>query len=174
VNLNAKPNVVILNGDSLKIRYLDEVNLVATGAVRYSWTPVWGLSNPNIPQVVASPAEPTLYYVYGINALGCRAVDSIYIDIDYNDNLYVPNAFSPNTDGNNDVFRVANLTFQNVQEFKVMNRWGQEVFSANDNRGWNGTYKGKLQDGGTYFYQIRVAYPDGKARFFKGDVILVR
>lgn len=169
------PTVSILNGDSITIKYQQqEVNLVATGAQVYNWTPVWGLSNPNMPNTVASPAEPTLYYVYGISSLGCRNWDSIYVDIDYHDNLYVPSAFSPNGDGNNDLFRVANLTFQNIQEFKVLNRWGQELFSATDNRGWNGTFKGKQQDPATYFYLIRVAFPDGSTKLFKGDVILVR
>jgi gliding motility-associated-like protein len=172
---NPRPNVTILNGDSIKIKYQkQEINLVATGAQVYNWTPVWGLSNPNMSNTVASPAEPTLYTVYGISALGCRNWDSIYVDIDYHDNLYVPNAFSPNGDGNNDIFRVANLTFQNVQEFRVLNRWGQEIFNAGDNRGWNGTFKGKDQDPATYHYLIRVAYPDGSTKLFKGDVILIR
>jgi gliding motility-associated-like protein len=175
LKVNPRPNVTILNGDSIKIKYTrQEVNLVATGATVYNWTPVWGLSNPNIGTTVAAPAEPTLYYVYGLNSNGCRNWDSIYIDIDYHDNLWVPTAFSPNGDGNNDVFRVANLTFQNIQEFKVLNRWGQELFSATDNRGWNGTFKGKPQDPATYFYLIRVAFPDGSTKLFKGDVILIR
>jgi gliding motility-associated-like protein len=69
---------------------------------------------------------------------------------------------------------VVNLTFQNIQEFRVMNRWGQEVFSASDNRGWNGKYKGKDQDIATYYYLIKVAFPDGPTKTYKGDVILVR
>lgn len=175
LKVNPRPSVTILNGDSIKIKYArEEVNLVATGAYVYNWTPVWGLSNPNMPNTVATPAEPTLYYVYGLNQNGCRNWDSIYIDIDYHDNLWVPSAFSPNGDGKNDVFRVANLSFQNIQEFRVLNRWGQEVFAASDNRGWNGTFKGKPQDPATYFYLIRVAFPDGSTKLFKGDVILVR
>ncbi len=174
VYLNPKPTVTILNGDSIKIRYQQEVNLVASGAYVYSWVPAYGLSNPNVPNVVVSPGQPTLYTVYGMNQKGCRNIDSIYVDIDYHDNLFVPNAFTPNGDGNNDIFRIANLTFQNVQEFRVLNRWGQEIFSATDNRGWNGTFKGELQDGGTYFYMIRVAFPDGTTKFYKGDVILIR
>lgn len=170
----AKPVVSILNGDSITIKYQQEVNLIATGASVYNWTPVWGTSNPNVSNTIVSPAEPTLYTVYGLNESGCRSEDSIYVNIDYHDNLFVPNAFSPNGDGNNDIFKIANLTFQNVQEFRVMNRWGQEVFSATDNRGWNGTFKGKPQDPATFYYLIKVAYPDGATKTFKGDVILVR
>lgn len=175
LKVNPRPSVTILNGDTVRIKYSrEEVNLIATGAQVYNWTPVWGLSNPNTAATVAAPAEPTLYTVYGLDKNGCRNWDSVYIDIDYHDNLWVPSGFSPNGDGKNDLFRVANLTFQNIQEFKVLNRWGQEIFSANDNRGWNGTFKGKPQDPATYFYLIRVAYPDGSTKLFKGDVILVR
>ena len=174
VTTNPKPIISILNGDSITIKYLQEVNLIATGGQVYNWTPVWGTNNPNVANIIVSPAEPTMYYVYSLNNYGCRNWDSIYVNIDYHDNLSVPNAFTPNGDGNNDLFRVTNLTFQNVQEFKVMNRWGQEIFSAPDNRGWNGTYKGKPQDPATFYYLIKVAYPDGSTRMFKGDVILIR
>ncbi|MBL7765172.1 MAG: gliding motility-associated C-terminal domain-containing protein [Chitinophagaceae bacterium] len=174
VKANPKPTVTILNGDSIRIKYEQEVNLIATGAEVYNWTPVWGTSNPNVSSMIVSPAEPTMYYVYGLNSSGCRNWDSIYVDIDYHDNLWVPTAFTPNNDGQNDIFRVANLTFQKIQEFRVMNRWGQEVFSATDNRGWNGDFKGKLQDMATFYYLIKVAYPDGATKTFKGDVTLIR
>jgi gliding motility-associated-like protein len=114
------------------------------------------------------------YYVYGIDVYGCGNKDSIYINVDYNGNLFVPSAFTPNGDGSNDLFRIAGFSFQNVQEFRVMNRWGTEVFVANDNRGWDGTFKGKQQDPDVYFYLIRVVYPDGKTMLFKGDVTLIR
>ena len=152
----------------------DQVNLIATGGLVYNWTPAWNSSNPNDSSNIVSPSESTTYYVYSINDLGCRSVDSIYVNIDYRDKLFIPTAFSPNGDGVNDIFKVVNLTFQSIQEFKVMNRWGQEVFSASDNRGWNGKYKGKDQDPATYYYLIRVAFPDGPTKTYKGDVILVR
>ncbi len=168
------PPISIINGDSVTIRYQEQVNLIATGGLVYNWTPAWSSSNPNDSSTIVSPAESTLYYVYSINDLGCRSSDSIYVNIDYRDKLFIPTAFSPNGDGVNDLFKVVNLTFQNIQEFRVMNRWGQEVFSASDNRGWNGKYKGKDQDIATYYYLIKVAFPDGPTKTYKGDVILVR
>ncbi|MBZ0099247.1 MAG: gliding motility-associated C-terminal domain-containing protein [Taibaiella sp.] len=82
--------------------------------------------------------------------------------MDKRDNLYVPSAFSPNGDGKNDVFRITNLGFQRIMEFRVFNRWGQEIFSTNDHRrGWDGTWEGVPQEMGVYNYLIRVAYPDG-------------
>ena len=93
----------------------------------------------------------------------------------YRDSLLVPTAFTPNGDGRNDVFRVANLSFQKLIEFRVFNRWGQEVYSTTDNNGgWDGTWKGVAQDMGIYTYIIRVAFPDGTVSTYKGDVTLIR
>jgi gliding motility-associated-like protein len=174
VSLNPTPTVSILNGDSITIKYLQEVNLIATGAQVYNWSPVWGTGNPNVSNTIVSPQEPTTYTVYGINQFGCGTKDSIKVNVDYEDNLFVPSAFSPNGDGINDLFKVANLTFQKVQEFRVLNRWGQEVFNANDNRGWNGTFKGVDQDPGVYYYLIKLAMPNGPTKMFKGDVTIIR
>jgi gliding motility-associated-like protein len=60
-------------------------------------------------------------------------------------------------------------------EFRVFNRWGQEVYSTTDpSRGWDGTWKGVAQDMGVYSYIIRVAFPDGYVETYKGDVTLIR
>jgi gliding motility-associated-like protein len=60
-------------------------------------------------------------------------------------------------------------------EFRVFNRWGQEIFATQDiNSGWDGTWKGEPQEVGSYQYIIRVGYPDGNVETFKGDVALVR
>lgn len=168
------PDVKIVNNDTT-IRYGQSIQLLVSGAYMYSWTPLSTLSNPNIVNPVASPREPTMYYVLGVADNGCRNTDSVYVDIDYRDNLFVPTAFTPNGDGKNDIFRVSNITFQRLLEFRVFNRWGQEIFSTNDIRkGWDGSWRGVPQDMGSYQYLIRVAYPDGYVEMYKGDVTLVR
>jgi gliding motility-associated-like protein len=87
----------------------------------------------------------------------------------------MPNAFSPNGDGHNDIFRVAGLTYQQVLYFRVYNRWGQEVYAGfNNEAGWDGTYKGQACDAGTYYYQVALAYPDGQTKVLKGDLLLLR
>ena len=174
VKIKPLPTVKIVNRDTV-LKYGQSMQLLASGAFLYSWSPVSTLTNPNIVNPVAAPTEPTMYYVQGLGENGCRNVDSIKIDIDYRDNLFVPSAFTPNGDGKNDVFRVTNITFQNLQEFRVFNRWGQEIFSTTDHRkGWDGSWKGVPQDMGAYQYLIRVAYPDGLIETYKGDVTLVR
>lgn len=168
------PVVNIINHDTT-IKYGQSIQLLVSGAYLYSWSPLSSLSNPNIVNPVASPTEPTTYYVYGVAENGCRGIDSVKVNIDYRDNLFVPTAFTPNGDGKNDVFHISNITFQRLQEFRVFNRWGQEIFSTNDiKKGWDGSWRGVPQDMGSYQYLIRVAYPDGYVETYKGDVTLIR
>ncbi len=168
------PVVRILNRDTI-LKYGQSIQLLVSGAYLYTWDPVSTLTNPNIANPWASPTEPTTYSVWGLAENGCRNIDSVRINIDYRDNLFVPSAFTPNGDGKNDVFRVSNLTFQKLQEFRVFNRWGQEIYSTTDpQRGWDGSWKGVPQDMGVYQYLIKVAYPDGYIETYKGDVSLIR
>jgi gliding motility-associated-like protein len=168
------PNVHILNNDTT-IKYGHSIQLLVSGAYLYSWEPMSSLTNPNIVNPYASPTEPTTYHVFGIGENGCRNTDSMHVNIDYRDNLFVPSAFTPNGDGKNDNFKITNITFQRLMEFRVFNRWGQELFSTNDpKKGWDGTWKGVPQDMGVYQYLIRVAYPDGYVETYQGNVTLVR
>jgi gliding motility-associated-like protein len=174
VEVRPLPAVNILNADTT-IKYGQTVQLLVAGAYLYTWSPVSTLSNPNIVNPIASPTEPVTYTVIGLADNGCRSLDTVRINIDYRDNLFVPSAFSPNGDDNNDIFYVSNITFQKLQEFRIFNRWGQELFRTNNPKvGWDGTWKGVAQDMGTYQYIIRVAYPDGFVETYKGDVTLVR
>jgi gliding motility-associated-like protein len=174
VNVWELPNVRI-NAADTTIKYGQSVPLYAQGAARYTWTPSGSLSNPNGPAPIASPEETTNYVLTGIDSNGCSARDTVTITIDYHNNLLVPTAFTPNGDGRNDEFKVVNLSFQRLLEFRVFNRWGQEVFNTTDiNKGWNGTWKGVNQEMGSYQYLIRVGIPDGNTETYKGDVTLIR
>ncbi len=88
----------------------------------------------------------------------------------------MPNAFTPNADGENDVFRVPYSMAEEVTKFSVYNRWGELIFSTtNLNEGWDGTFGGKPQSPGTYVWMIE--YKDllsNKSATAKGTVILIR
>jgi gliding motility-associated-like protein len=89
--------------------------------------------------------------------------------------LLIPNAFSPNGDGTNDIFKIANFTNQKLVEFKVFNRWGTILFTTEDpSSGWDGTFKGKDEPFGVYGYVIRIAYPQNIVETYKGTVTLLR
>jgi len=118
--------------------------------------------------------------VIATSALGCVDTAELYIRADTLVPVVVmPNAFSPNGDGLNDVFepRFVNKSGYVVKSFRVFNRWGELVYKAEGTRkaSWNGNYynKDKVADLGTYFYYIDVAFIDGTKAFIKGDVTIV-
>jgi len=89
--------------------------------------------------------------------------------------LLIPNAFTPNNDGRNDVFKVLNITDEKLIDFKVFNRWGTILFRTTDaNQGWDGTNKGQPQPIGVYGYVIQIGYSDGYVETYKGTVTLIK
>ena len=158
------------------IPYGSHVQLYADGAILYLWTPDNGtLSNPNINDPVATPTEPTNYVVYGTNDLGCTDSATVKINIDYGMDIYFPSAFSPNNDGHNDKFHALNVHYEKVMDFRIYNRWGQQMFQCNDAKyGWDGTFNGTPQDMGVYNYMMVVSFPDGTEKTYTGNVTLVR
>lgn len=92
------------------------------------------------------------------------------------ENIFIPNVFSPNNDGKNDEFRIVNAAGIQLINFKIYNRWGNEVFrtlSLED--GWNGRYKGVDAEIGTYYYFIKYqCLSSGKEYSLQGDLLLLR
>lgn len=176
MNINVKPlPAVSVTPEDTLVKYGTRIRLIGSGAYLYHWYPPNSLSDPNDPNPFVDVTEPITFYLTGIHENGCRNTDSVKIMVDYSDPVFIPDAFTPNGDGRNDVFRIGSLSFQKLQEFRVFNRWGQEVFSTNDPKnGWDGTLSGRAQDNGVYKYIIRLAYPDGKVETYKGDITLIR
>ena len=90
------------------------------------------------------------------------------------DDVFMPNAFTPNGDNLNDVFRLEGLVVKSMQ-LRVFNQWGELIFETTDqSKGWDGTYKGKLQPSGVYMYVCSMVLVDGSKLVKKGSVNLVR
>lgn len=168
------PELVDVTSD-FTAKYGDVVQLNADGATYYTWTPSRLLDFPTEPDPKANAIDTVTFRVIGTDQYGCRDTAYVRMNIDYTMKEWVPNAFSPNGDGRNDVFSVKNMKYQRLIEFRVFNRWGQEIFNTTDpNIGWDGTYRGQAQEIGVYHYLIRVTTPDGKQKTYKGDVSLIR
>lgn len=130
--------------------------LSATPGVSYQWTPETGLSDPSAPVTSANPEETTIYTLLLTDANGCFDTREVTVTVLELLEIYVPNAFSPNGDGQNDQLFVINRGLAGIQEFSIYNRWGELLFStANILEGWDGTYKGVAQEVGTYTAVIR-------------------
>ncbi|MBS1628507.1 MAG: gliding motility-associated C-terminal domain-containing protein [Bacteroidetes bacterium] len=174
VNVRPLPQVVVPTADTL-ITIGQSVPLYVMGALHYTWAPSGSLSDPNSPAPLATPTATTTYVATGYDQYNCSSTDTVKVSVNYHTNLLVPSAFTPNGDGLNDVFRVANANVQRLLEFRVFNRWGQEIFSTTDiRRGWDGTWQGEPQPTGVYQYLIRVGYADQTIETYKGDVTLIR
>ncbi len=158
------------------IDYGDKIQLHASNEVIYYWMPNDGsLDNNNINNPIATPKQTTTYTVFGYDINGCLDSADIVIHVDTTMNQDVPSAFTPNGDGNNDVFKPVGIKFQYMVEFRVYNRWGQEMFYTNNKEiGWDGTFHGVPQDLGVYNYLIRVAKPGQDNVVYKGNVTLIR
>src|SRR5690606_11165148 len=95
-----------------------------------------------------------LYYVTGTNIFGCTFTDQVYIAVECDYNLYIPNAFTPNGDGKNDFFIPVAYNI-NDYSMQIFNRWGQLIWETDDlNAGWTGYYNGSMCADGIYTYQV--------------------
>ena len=126
--------------------------------------------------------DNTLLYLESFDQHGCGIIDTIQILVDKtNIGLYVPNVFSPNSDGINDFFRFyVPISLSTVEEFFIFDRWGNIVYQAKDLidlnsfLGWDGIVRGKEAAVGVYVYFIRATFFDGTEKLLKGDVMLIR
>jgi gliding motility-associated-like protein len=152
------------------------IQLNATGASTYIWSPVTGLNNPSITNPIATIDTTTTYIVQGTDSNGCYASDTITVNIGKNGiaAFVVPSAFTPNGDGVNDCFGIRRWGGVEVVEFSIFNRWGQLVFTTkNPSDCWDGTFQGKQQPTGGYPYIIKAKTPCGDLTR-TGIVMLIR
>lgn len=143
----------------------------------YNWTPDTTLSALDIHNPEARPRQTTTYYLSVTNQY-CTHDDSVtvYIKPPICDNpvVFVPNAFSPDGDGYNDVLMV-NGNNVNEMIIAIYNRWGQKVFESEDQAmGWDGTFNGKELPPDVYGYYMRCSCDGGGSLFLKGNITLLR
>ncbi|HEU4632435.1 MAG TPA: gliding motility-associated C-terminal domain-containing protein, partial [Flavisolibacter sp.] len=93
---------------------------------------------------------------------------------------FMPNTFSPNGDGSNDIFYVRGRGLERVKTLRIFNRWGEVVFEQNNlpvndpQYGWNGTYKGNKPHPDVYIYQVEVFCENSEIIRFEGNVALIQ
>lgn len=153
------------------------IQLDAGNGSLYTWMPNDGsLNNPNINNPIATPLVTTVYTVMAVDSNGCIDTASVLIEVASDDDVFVPSGFTPNADGTNDIFRVVNLGKHKMVMMSVFNRWGEQIFRADDgsNLGWDGTQNGKPADMGTFNYIIILGKPDGTNKTITGTVTLIR
>lgn len=145
------------------------------------WSPSAGIISSVYPGIIVRPTETTRYIVEVQNAGGCKssAQKTVYV-LCNNANIFIPNTFSPNKDGVNDIFFPRGTGIFKIKDFKIFNRWGQMVFhrtnfNANDPAsGWDGTFKGENVMPDVFVYIMEVVCENNVIMQFKGDITLIR
>jgi gliding motility-associated-like protein len=151
--------------------------LTGTGGGNYSWSPGGSLSCTNCTNPIATPSVTTTYTLTVSDSLGCTRTDTvtIFVDIICGD-VFVPNAFSPNGDGQNDVLfcRVDPLCVSDF-EFIVFNRWGEVVFRTTDpSVGWDGIHRGVKCETAVFTWMAKGVFVSGDPLESSGNVSLIR
>ncbi len=166
----------ILLGDSLRL-FGDFSNPVDT----FFWNDTSFLSCVNCVNPFVKPVNTTQIVLTAIDENGCESSDVLLLSIDKERNVYIPSAFSPNGDGQNDRFTIyGGNGIAEIEYLQIFNRWGALVFEQKEfppnaePLGWDGSFKGDPAESGVYIYQMKVIFVDGFEIFYRGDVTIVR
>jgi gliding motility-associated-like protein len=156
-------------------------SLASADVISWNWTPPYFLSCLDCASPTTSPQAPISYTVTVTNANGCTASATVAVRLTCTENtIHIPNAFTPNHDGNNDLFYPVGTGVKIIRYFQVFSRWGQLLYSqkdipANDKSfGWDGTFNGVPQPAGTYVYMAGIECFTGETYSLKGTVELLR
>ena len=171
VSLTASPDPIIAGFP---------VTLTASSAMSYeviNWTPLTQFPDQTaLSQTFTIVDTAQTFSVIGQSANGCLDTATVTVVVQTNTgDFFIPNAFTPNGDGKNDVFKAYGSSIREI-DLKIFNQWGQLVFESQDaQKGWDGYYGGHLQAAGVYLYAVKVVlYGQAGTIFRKGSLNLIR
>ncbi len=147
----------------------------AQGGQSYKWIPSGGVACDTCPNTTANPATTQKYYLQITDSNGCTLLDSVLVTVlDTCATVFVPNAFSPNGNGHNELECLYGGCIQSL-DFAIFDRWGNKVFETNDpTKCWDGTYNGVLMNTGEFVYYLNATLNNGKTINQKGNITLIR
>lgn len=168
-NIIALPDSAILLGQDVQLIALSDSTFT------FIWSPNSAINNTSIFNPVVTPESTTEYCVTVTDTAGCIASACKLIELIIPE-IKVPDAFSPNNDGVNDLFIVFPLKYAQINNIKIYNRWGEVVFNQNGNYVWDGTYKGTEQPAGSYVVNVTYSSPlnPAKSKTVVKDILLIR
>ncbi|MFN8238067.1 MAG: gliding motility-associated C-terminal domain-containing protein [Chitinophagales bacterium] len=156
-----------------------QLNVTTTEQLNFSWIPANVVSNASIQNPTATLTEPTMFIVTAINRnTSCSSKDSVFVELNElscsKENIFIPNAFTPNGDGINDVFIPRSLILKSMK-LGIFNKWGNKVFETDDlTQSWDGNYKGQPAEPGTYGYFFVGECVQGEKININGNITLLR
>lgn len=175
---NIPDGAVVASASSYVIPEGGEVTLSALpDGYQYQWFFPSNVDSPNSQTTTATLQESTLFTVFVTDGI-CTKSDTVFVTtypfVCEDPYIFIPNAFSPNNDGENDVLYVRGAIIQKML-FRIYDRWGELVFeSDNQHMGWNGTFRGKALDPDVYDYYLEVDCIGGLNSIIKGNITLIK
>lgn len=178
--LITQPEIEIDYGDS--VRLVAQTNFPEASLAQITWEDAATLSCADCLAPYALPTETSVYQISVISENGCSDKALVRVFVNRQFPVYFPNIFSPNGDGDNDIFYpFAGLGSVNkIHQFDIFDRWGNAIytvenFAPNDPRyGWDGTKAGVTMNPAVFVYYAKIEFADGRIEIFKGDVTLIR
>ena len=176
--VNLGPDVEIQLGDSLEL--LPSVSVVTVDSFR--WAPIQYITSLTSLNTFVKPVEPTTFTLKVWDDTGCFGSDDIFVDVDNNRNVFIPNVFSPNGDGINDKFNIGTgIGVERINYMQIYDRWGELLYEAKNimpgestSYGWDGRFGTQFMNTGVYIYLIEVRFLDNVSLLYRGDVTLFR
>ena len=173
LTINPTPQITLVKADD---NCGESIGSVAANVISAN-PPISYIWNTGSTDSIISNLPAGTYSIVITDSTGCSNLNSVEVldlEIDCDFFVYVPNAFTPNGDGNNDVFFV-NAKGVGSLSVKIYNRWGNKVFEINEvNDVWDGTYKGKKQNTAVFVYVLEATFLNGKTVTESGNVNLIR
>jgi gliding motility-associated-like protein len=155
--------------------------IVSADVNKVLWTPTQSIIQYNLPSVTVKPVTTTEYTVEVRNEGGCINRDKVTVHVICDgSNIYLPNTFSPNGDGLNDIFYPRGSGLFTIKTLRIFSRWGEVMFEKNNfkandvSAGWNGTFKGAVLTPDVYVYTVDVICDNNVVLTLKGNVALIQ
>ena len=159
----------------------DLIPTISPDVIYVDWQPTTGLFRNVYPGITVKPTENTEYTVLVKNKGGCAARDRVNVIVICNGaNVFMPNTFSPNDDGINDIFYPRGTGLFKIKTLQIFSRWGELVFEKNSFNsndagfGWNGTYKGLKLTPEVFVYSIEIICENNSILIYRGNVALIK
>ncbi len=168
VTVDAGPDLAIFSDESVNVG----IQTNALTPFNVIWTPAAGVSDPTEGIVDLNPQQTTTYTIQVTSREGCLGTDELIVEVTPRGVFAIPSGFTPNGDGKNETFKPIALGANQLEYFRIFNRWGELIH--NETTPWDGAYNGKEQPVGTYIYVVEFLTDTGERKLEKGHFSLIR
>lgn len=174
----------VFAGDDQLVEFGENAPIQATSShvlAQLLWSATDPVDCEDCPSTWIGPVEENqTVTLWGMTAEGCEDTDELSLLVRKQVKVFIPNSFSPDLDGINDIFSIyGNRFVKSVRNLAIYDRWGNALYDRADlpindpSQGWDGSFRDKFMDPGVYIYVVEVELTDGSFRLYKGDVTLI-